>query len=72
MKIIILNYEIGAVEVVTIPVNKQEELVDNTEACERYIDELGFHLSSIEWMLVADHYGIPVYYNNNDEPAYML
>lgn len=67
MKIIILNYQLGCVDVVTLPV----EYGVQTEEIEERLTNLGFKLSQISWMASRNE-GTPVFYNKEEYPVYTL
>lgn len=76
MKIIILNYCIGAVEIAEIPDTTLSELeedagLDQGAKIEEYMQtELGINLSEISYMCVGDE--CPVYPIGSDEPIAIL
>ena len=76
MKIIILNYCIGAVQIAELPndlLSEEEDMegLDQSERIEDYMqDELDINLSEITWMISDDE--CPVYPIGSDEPIATL
>lgn len=67
MKIIVLNYTLGCIDVITFPV----EYGISGEDTESRLANLGYNLENIEWMMSPED-GTPVFYDNDDCPAYTL
>lgn len=67
MKIIVLNYPFGCIDVVTFPTEYGLQCDD----IETRLINFGYNLDNIEWMMSREH-GTPVFYNNDECPTYTL
>lgn len=67
MKIIILNYSLGCVDVITFPTEYGLQCDD----IETRLVNLGYKLSEIEYMVSRED-GTPVFYNEDECPTYVL
>ena len=67
MKIIVLNYQLGCIDVLTFP----KEYGIQSEEIESRLAYLGYNLGNIDWMMSRED-GTPVFYNNDECPTYNL
>lgn len=67
MKIIVLNYTLGCIDVLTFPI----EYGIHSDDIESRLANLGYNLENIEWMMSRED-GTPVFYNNDECPTYTL
>ncbi len=65
-KIIILNYSLSCIDVMQVPMS-----CETTEQVEERLQQMGYKLSQISWM-EGDKDGTPVFYNDEECPAYNL
>ena len=71
MKVVILNYNIEAVEVIPLSEVTRDKLVKEETTIEDVLSNLGYNLSLIHWIVVDDNQ-IPVFYYGEERPQYIL
>ena len=66
MKIVILNYEEGCIDVVPVRIDDEEKIENGQIEAEQYLQDHGFHTSSLSWMVCDDD--VPVFWNGESIP----
>ena len=66
MKIVLLNYEEGCVDVLPVRVDDEAKLKSGEITEEEYISSCNLNTSSINWMICDDD--VPVFWNGESIP----